>query len=223
MSIASELASLGTQINAGITHCNEALVAKGVTGAGTLWEVGDRIGEIVGGLNNDVLIDLIEGDITELEIPDGATQIYSYALFGRDLISVTIPASVTRISLHAFESCLYLSSVIFGEDSNLSSIGESAFYLCTALTSIKMPFALQTIEKSAFGECYPLTSLILPRTTSVVTLKNSNALYSTKIESGSGYIYVPRALLSSYQSATNWSTYSSRFRAIEDYPEITGG
>jgi hypothetical protein len=44
-----------------------------------------------------------------------------------------------------------------------------------------------------------------------------------------GYIYVPKALLSDedetmdYRRATNWSTFASQFRAIEDYPEICGG
>jgi hypothetical protein len=38
-----------------------------------------------------------------------------------------------------------------------------------------------------------------------------------------GYFYVPRALLSDddatkdYRRATNWSTYASQFRALEDY------
>jgi hypothetical protein len=38
-----------------------------------------------------------------------------------------------------------------------------------------------------------------------------------------GYFYVPRALLSDddatkdYRRATNWATYASQFRALEDY------
>ena len=38
-----------------------------------------------------------------------------------------------------------------------------------------------------------------------------------------GYIYVPRALLSDtdetkdYRRATNWSTFATQFRALEDY------
>lgn len=30
-------------------------------------------------------------------------------------------------------------------------------------------------------------------------------------------------ILVSYKTATNWSTYAVQFRAIADYPEITGG
>jgi hypothetical protein len=51
----------------------------------------------------------------------------------------------------------------------------------------------------------------------------TNIFASTPIASGTGYIYVPAALVDSYKGATNWSTYAAQIRAIEDYPEITGG
>lgn len=35
--------------------------------------------------------------------------------------------------------------------------------------------------------------------------------------SGTGYIYVPRALVDTYKAATNWSTIADQFRALEDY------
>lgn len=37
------------------------------------------------------------------------------------------------------------------------------------------------------------------------------------ITSGTGYIYVPRALVESYKTATNWSQHADQIRAIEDY------
>ena len=37
--------------------------------------------------------------------------------------------------------------------------------------------------------------------------------FSTTVD----YIYVPRALVDSYKVATNWSSYASKFRALEDY------
>ena len=51
----------------------------------------------------------------------------------------------------------------------------------------------------------------------------SDMLYSSLIHLGTGYIYVPKALLSDddatkdYRRATNWSTYADQFRALEDY------
>jgi hypothetical protein len=57
----------------------------------------------------------------------------------------------------------------------------------------------------------------------VVTLADVDALNDSSVASGSGYIYVPAALVDSYKAATNWSTYAEQIRAIEDYPEICGG
>ena len=37
------------------------------------------------------------------------------------------------------------------------------------------------------------------------------------IMKGEGYIYVPRALVDSYKVATNWSSWATQFRALEDY------
>ena len=57
----------------------------------------------------------------------------------------------------------------------------------------------------------------------MATLANTNAFTNTPIKSGAGYIYVPAALVDSYKAATNWSVYADQIRAIEDYPDITGG
>ena len=37
------------------------------------------------------------------------------------------------------------------------------------------------------------------------------------IGQGTGYIYVPSALVNTYKSANYWSTYANQIRAIEDY------
>lgn len=66
--------------------------------------------------------------------------------------------------------------------------------------------------------CSKLTALVLRNPSQVVTLvSGSNFLASTPIKSGTGYIYVPSALVDSYKAATNWSTYAAQFRALEDY------
>lgn len=36
-------------------------------------------------------------------------------------------------------------------------------------------------------------------------------------------IYVPKNSIDLYKAATNWTIYSDCYKAIEDYPEITGG
>lgn len=238
MTVANKLFNTFNKINSAKTRCNEALIAQGGTEADTIWEVGDRIRELnCGGQNsgdgssgneqdnnfNQDLVDMIEGDIVELDIPDSVTSIADYALYWRtSLTSIVIPDSVASIGAAAFHKCISLSSVAFGENSQLTSIGVNAFYDCYSLTSIVVPNGVTIINSNTFRNCL-LESLILTRTSSIVSLGSTYNISNTKIADGTGYIYVPQSLLSEYQSATNWSTYASQFRAIEDYPDIVGG
>jgi hypothetical protein len=100
-------------------------------------------------------------------------------------------------------------------DSFFKSIGKQTFRYCTALKSADFP-AVTSIMHCAFENCSSLKALIL-RNTSKCTLADSNAFTSTPIASGTGYIYVPRALVDSYKTASYWKTYANQFRALEDY------
>ena len=128
------------------------------------------------------------------------------------LTSVDFPVA-TSIEQYAFNGCSSLTSVDFPV---ATSIGSNAFSGCSSLTSVDFPVAT-SIGGSAFGGCSNLTSLILRKSDAICTLANINAFTSTPIKSGTGYIYVPRALVDTYKAATNWSTYAAQFRALEDY------
>lgn len=89
------------------------------------------------------------------------------------------------------------------------------------------------IMGSSLNNDYSLRIIILRKTTSIVALANVNAFNNCYHFHGTvnetynpnglkdGHVYVPRNLVSSYQTATNWSTlYASHadiFRALEDY------
>ena len=69
-----------------------------------------------------------------------------------------------------------------------------------------------------FNNCSALKALVLRNPNGVHYFGGGTGIFSgTPIASGTGYIYVPRALVSNYESATNWSTFVGQFRAIEDY------
>lgn len=106
-------------------------------------------------------------------------------------------------------------------DDVLTSVGAYAFYGCAALETVDLP-SITSIAANAMANCSSLGAFIL-RGSTAVTLANTNGLAGSGVAKGTGYIYVPRALVDTYKAATNWSTYANQIRAIEDYPDITGG
>lgn len=155
------------------------------------------------------------------------------------LTTVDLP-SVTSIGGNVFNNCSKLRSVHLPA---LKSMGVMAFYSCSSLETIEFPSLTATgsqgmrnctklvkadLGKSTslaalfFGGCTALETLII-RTPTLCTLGATSAISDTKIAKGTGYVYVPSALVDSYKAATNWSTYAAQIRAIEDYPDITGG
>lgn len=109
-----------------------------------------------------------------------------------------------------------------------TGIEKSAMQMCYRLVQMYLP-CVTTIEASAYSSCRSLKALVLSNANAVVTLENTNAFSScyhilgTKNSSYNpsglkdGYFYVPSALLEDYKVATNWSTYATQFRALEDY------
>lgn len=65
--------------------------------------------------------------------------------------SITIPDTVTTISENAFSNAFYLEEVKFGANSQLKTIGESAFWDCRSLKSISIPASVETIGTMAFA------------------------------------------------------------------------
>ena len=133
------------------------------------------------------------------------------------LATVNLPEATT-LGSSAFSSCPALTSVTIPKVTSLPSQG---LYNCTALQKIDLP-AVTSISDSVFMMDSTLTAVIL-RSATLVTLGNRSAFGSSGISAGTGYIYVPSSLVASYKAATNWSTYAAQIRAIEAYPDITGG
>ena len=163
---------------------------------------------------------IIDRSITEVA-DNLVTSIGEYAFYSCHQLTTVSFHAATSMGQMAFCNCRGLTTARFPA---VTSIGYSAVSSCTALATIDFPVATR-IDSGAFQSCSKLTALIL-RSETMATLSSTTALSDTPIESGTGYIYVPRALLSDtdsakdYRRASNWSTYAAQFRAIEDYPEI---
>ena len=169
--------------------------------------------------------------LEKITFPEGVTALGSFAYTALKSIDC---GSATKIS--SCNYCRQLEQISFP---NVTSVG--GFQYCEKLEQVNFPklenvgtqcFWYSGLKKADFGSLSsignlafwttPLETLIIRRE-ALCTLTDTRALGNTPISSGSGYVYVPSALVNTYKAATNWTAYSAQIRAIEDYPEITGG
>ena len=102
-----------------------------------------------------------------------------------------------------------------------SMVWGNAFYDCSNLSYAYFPKLVAISGGTAFAYCSSLMSLYLLNN-ALCTLSNSNAFNGTPIYNYSnadglyGSIFVRTSLLSNYQTATNWTYFSSRFVGLTD-------
>ena len=170
--------------------------------------------------------------LTTVDAPN-ATSVGQYAFTNCvALTSVNLP-SAESIGQYAFNQCNKLMSIALP---SLASASTNAFRDTQYIETIDCGTEFASIPAQMFYGCRGLKALIL-RSSTMVTLANTSAfttcyrILGTKNSGFNpngekiGFIYVPASLLEEYRNATNWSSDSlvTQLRAIEDYPEITGG
>ena len=145
--------------------------------------------------------------ITRVIIGNNVSQIGEYCFyFCVALSNISFTAGITSIGSNAFSLCHVLNSMIIPE--GVTSIESSAFDGAQGLKVLTLPSTLTSIGTRAFGSCYSMSEYHFKPTTPP-TLANSNAFASIASDC---IIYVPQGSLSAYQSATNWSSYSSKMQ-----------
>ena len=196
-------------------------------------------------IGDDALTDsVIMRTVTEV-IDQHINTISDYAFYGCTALKTVIGANVTGIRSDCFTGCTALETVSFpvlkimdGYFRNCTALKnvdlpqlkdirrQYAFEKCTALERIDLPVCTHigvgtSYACCAFHNCSSLTTAIL-RSETMCELDDRSVFSDTPIAKGTGYIYVPQALIESYQAHEKWSTYADQFRAIEDYPDICG-
>lgn len=191
-----------------------------------------------GGGGEDHLDDLLANTLTAID--SGVTSVLGHACRGLTKLKTVNLPNATSIGTYAFCGCtaltdfsapnvtslgtysLYNCKISYVNFPKVTGIAQNAFYDCDL---VKADFGVANkINQAAFAYCGTLEALILRRTSSICTLSvATNAFTGTPIAEGTGYVYVPAALIETYKTATNWVNYASQFRAIEDYPDICGG
>lgn len=138
-----------------------------------------------------------------------------------NVIQIFLP-NVTSMDSHAhqFNGCTNLEKLFCKKMS-----GGLPVSCCSDCQNLKIvDFGnITLVGQSAFYHNYALETLILRRKTAICNLV-VNAFAGTKYAtngSGNAYVYVPRDLISAYQTDTNWSqlyaAHPDMFRPLEDY------
>ena len=92
-------------------------------------------------------------NLSTITFPDSITSIGQYAFQYSNLSQITIPASVQTIGIYAFFTNISLTTIIFENNSVLTSIGNYAFASdpsTSSLTSINIPASVTSIGDYAF-------------------------------------------------------------------------
>ncbi|MCH5163507.1 MAG: leucine-rich repeat domain-containing protein [Clostridiales bacterium] len=174
------------------------------------------------------------------------------------LTSITIPASVISIAPSAFEDCSSLASIsvnsankvyksagncviqisdnilVLGCKSSVipsyvKAIGNSAFYNCTALTSITIPSSVTNIDSYAFSGCSKLTKVTIPSSVTNIgscAFRGCSAIKSVSIPNsvttiGSGAFSFCNALTSINISASVSNIAINAFQSCNNLTTIT--
>ena len=173
-------------------------------------------------------------NITTVTLTDGVKTIEKNAFYDcGKLASLTIPSSVTEIADGAFANCYNIRALTIGTPNigywfsgknalttlvltdGVTSIGNSAFYNCTGLTSIEIPNSVTSISYSAFGNCSNLNLVFMQPVTP------PSVSSGTSFPSNTVFI-VPNSSLTAYKGAQGWETWKSRIFTKEiSYLDIT--
>lgn len=122
------------------------------------------------------------------------------------LESVNLPDAVYGVAEGPFQGCSSLPVLVAPK---ITSANNALCRYCSKLRIIDLGPNITNITTYSFGSCTILTTIILRRTAAFTPLSNVSAFTGTPIASGKtgGTIFAPNALIDSYKTATNWSTY----------------
>lgn len=145
------------------------------------------------------------------------------------LKTISFPSLETLYAACCFMGCSSLTMVCFpklGTTNRTQYFYTQTFRDCTSLEVADLSMLGRTetsrgLSTMDFMNCTNLKTLILRKTNGVCYMGNVNTFQGSAFDSTGtgGTLYVPSALISSYQSATNWSTIlgytNNQIKAIE--------
>ena len=155
--------------------------------------------------------ELLAKTIVEYRNPRPVTIGNRFFSYCYNLTTVDIPNAVS-IKEYAFVYCTALRKIVLP---STPEIMHFAFQNCTALTTVDL-HAAERLQSNVLSNTN-LTTLILRRSDKITENGSTAAFANTPLAKGAGFVYVPRALMTQYKTANNWSACVSQIRVLEDY------
>lgn len=143
----------------------------------------------------------------------------------KNLVSVSIPRSVSLIGSYSFSGCTSLSQLLLND--GLTTIHNNTFSGCTSLPRVVFPETIRHIQSAAFYNCSELRSIYLPNVESIgasafdgcakldtIVLKTSTppAIESTTFTTGQhilSTVYVPIGSKEIYLNTDYWKDFAN--------------
>lgn len=89
--------------------------------------------------------------VTAITVQAPLAEVSDYAFYGlKELTSIKLPNTVTRVGKYAFANCASLLEFFIGEGSKLTEYDDRAFYGCTSLIGLDMPDTMERIGSYVF-------------------------------------------------------------------------
>ena len=182
----------------------------------------------------NIISNTCENGIGIIKFDDDVTEIGSNAFtYNNSLTSITFPESVTSIANNAIYGCSALASFYgkfasedgrcliidgrlnsfapaglteYSSPDGVTTIGPSAFFVCSNLTSVTIGVSVTTIGGSAFRSCSSLTSITIPDSVTTIgdhAFMNCSSLteFNGKFASEDGRCLIVDGVLNSFAPA----------------------
>lgn len=147
--------------------------------------------------------------LNSFTIPSSVTKIGAYFLGSSRVTSLTIPSTVTSVGRDCFNNSSYIQTVIY--NANTSDLPQAFCTNTNNLTLVDINSSVSKINAYCMGRSSASTDLlevVLRKTDAIVTVNNPigetrfNAAFKNRHNIK---LYVPSALIASYEANTNWA------------------
>lgn len=163
-------------------------------------------------------------------LPSGVKEIGKYAFQGCESLALTsLPEGLLEIGDHAFWFCYKLKLTELPPQ--IHCLRESVFENCLSIETLALPEELDKIESRAFANCR-FFEITIPSSVYYIGplafsgcdyLRQVTVLPSTPpdmedtfIGDNANVIYVPSASIEKYKTATNWSEWKVKYKALQN-------